>query len=218
MQANDLLNYEYFLFDCDGVILESNAIKTVGFKKIFKNFPSNSVKDFIVYHKANNGISRFEKINYFFLKYRNQNITNQELKYYSDYYGRIVFSLLCKAKTVKGIKKLLKFLILNKKKIFVVSGSYEAELKKVLEFQKLKKYFNEIYGSPRNKNQILNLIKKKHKINKSNTVFFGDSEIDYKTSMRFKIPFIHITRFTDNIFNNKNSEYILEDFSKINYK
>lgn len=218
MQANDLLNYEYFLFDCDGVILESNAIKTDGFKKIFENFPSNFVKDFIVYHKANNGISRFEKINYFFLKYQNKNITDQELKYYSDYYGRIVYSLLCKAKTIKGIKKLLKFLILNKKKIFVVSGSYETELKKVLEFQKLKKYFNEIYGSPRNKNQILNLIKKKHEINKSNTVFFGDSEIDYKTSMRFKIPFIHITRFTDNIFNNKNSEYILEDFSKINYK
>ena len=57
--------YKTFIFDCDGVILNSNDIKTKSFKNTLGEFNKFAVEEFISYHKNNGGISRYEKIKYF---------------------------------------------------------------------------------------------------------------------------------------------------------
>ena len=57
--------YKSIIFDCDGVILNSNEIKTASFKKILVQFNRNAVNEFLNYHKNNGGVSRYIKIEYF---------------------------------------------------------------------------------------------------------------------------------------------------------
>ena len=54
------------LFDFDGVIHDSNTVKTDGFRTIFNKYPKNIVENLVEYHEANGGISRYSKIRYFF--------------------------------------------------------------------------------------------------------------------------------------------------------
>ena len=50
--------YKTIVFDCDGVILNSNRIKTEGFEYSVKNFGDEAVKEIKNYHLKNGGVSR----------------------------------------------------------------------------------------------------------------------------------------------------------------
>ena len=43
--------YKSLIFDCDGVILNSNQVKTNAFRKVFEKYNINAVDEFIKYHE-----------------------------------------------------------------------------------------------------------------------------------------------------------------------
>ena len=57
--------YKSIVFDCDGVILNTNKIKTEGFRVSTKNYKNEYVELLVKYHLLNGGISRFRKFEYF---------------------------------------------------------------------------------------------------------------------------------------------------------
>ena len=81
--------YKNFLFDCDGVILNSNHIKSNGFYEACIDFGENCAKQIVNYHKLNGGISRYKKFEYFIKSILNCRFSDeiyQKLLYkYSDY-------------------------------------------------------------------------------------------------------------------------------------
>ncbi len=146
-----LLDYENIIFDCDGVILDSNKIKTDAFIKLFDNYPKDKINQLVDYHKKYGGISRYKKILYFFNNIMKENISENNLNILARKFGKISLGGLKKSNLIPGLLDILIFLKNNKKKLFVVSGSDEKDLIKVLKFKKLYKYFNIIKGSPKNK-------------------------------------------------------------------
>ena len=59
-------NYYSYIFDCDGVILDSNKLKTEAFREILIDERYEDIELFIEYHQLNQGINRYEKLKYFF--------------------------------------------------------------------------------------------------------------------------------------------------------
>lgn len=57
------------LWDFDGVILDSLAVRDYGFREIFKDFDKAAVEKLIEYHSINSGLSRFHKIRYFLMSF-----------------------------------------------------------------------------------------------------------------------------------------------------
>ena len=55
----DLSKYKYALFDCDGVILQSNELKSAAFAGALAGEPEDLVAQFVAYHKENGGVSRY---------------------------------------------------------------------------------------------------------------------------------------------------------------
>ena len=53
--------YRTIIFDCDGVILDSNELKTDSFIQLLDNQPKKVINTFISYHKKNGGITRQKK-------------------------------------------------------------------------------------------------------------------------------------------------------------
>ena len=62
----NILNYDYLIFDCDGVILDSNRLKSQAFSDALPDESLEQVKTFVEYHKEHGGISRYEKFRYYF--------------------------------------------------------------------------------------------------------------------------------------------------------
>ena len=55
----NLSSYKTIIFDCDGVILNSNKIKTEAFYNVTATYGIEAANELVSYHKLNGGISRY---------------------------------------------------------------------------------------------------------------------------------------------------------------
>lgn len=194
------------IFDFDGVILDSMHTRSEGFRKIFKEYDKNKVEELISYHLDNGGLSRFIKIRYFFEKLLFKEIREEEILSFANKYSEIMRKELLNEKYL--IKETVSFIKKNnsKTKMFIASGSEEKELRFINEFFKLDSYFLGIFGSPRNKIDIVKLIIENNKLNISETVLVGDSINDYDAAKKNNIRFfgynsIELEKISDKYIN-----------------
>jgi len=186
----DIGKYDDYIFDCDGVLFESNAIKTDAFKVALRNFDEASIDKFLKYHRANGGISRFEKLKHFCQNILNENNYEYLLKQLLDSYGTEVFDRLLEAKLVDDLHVLRTKT--KQKPWLVVSGGHENELHQLFRQRGISEYFDGgIYGSPQNKKQIFSQLFSDKKISQR-SVFFGDSEYDYFVAKEYQVDFIFV--------------------------
>ena len=68
----DIAKYDFFIFDCDGVILNSNNLKSKTFAEALAGEPPDLVAEFVEYHKNNGGISRYKKFWYYYKTMKNK--------------------------------------------------------------------------------------------------------------------------------------------------
>ena len=212
----DFSQYEQVIFDCDGVILDSNNIKSKAFAKSLIDEDKNLVEQFITYHKKNGGVSRFKKFEYFFKEIKNQNNYKDSLNNALSRYSALSYEGLLGSSEVKGVRSLLmSFYDLNIES-FVVSGGEQNELREVLKSKNLDHYFKKIYGSP--------VTKEEHLLNirPTKSLYFGDAKSDYIAAKNFDMDFVYISGFSDwedgVEFCQSNNIEILKDFSDLYLK
>ncbi len=212
----DFSQYEQVIFDCDGVILDSNNIKSNAFVKSLIDEDKNLVEQFITYHKKNGGVSRFKKFEYFFKEMKNQNNYKDSLNNALSRYAALSFEGLLGSSEVKGVRSILmSFCDLNIES-FVVSGGEQNELRAVLKSKNLDHYFKKIYGSP--------VTKEEHLLNirPTKSLYFGDAKSDYIAAKNFDMDFVYISGVSDwedgVEFCQSNNIEILKDFSDLYLK
>jgi phosphoglycolate phosphatase-like HAD superfamily hydrolase len=191
----NLTQYQTLIFDCDGVILNSNKIKTQAFydvAKVYGHKPAQKLKD---YHVQNGGISRYEKFQYLIKNILQKPIETQELNKLLSNFSKEVKKALLICEVAKNIKELRDKT--RNTKWLIVSGADQAELRDVFEQRGLDGYFDGgIFGSPDNKNTILKREKNKENIT-GKSLFIGDSMYDYQVSIASDMDFIFLTAWTD---------------------
>ena len=197
-----LERYNFFVFDCDGVLIDSNKLKSLSFAKTLQAYPKNLIEDFLEYNSLHGGVSRYIKFDYFFNKmlgmrdYKNE--LNSALKRFSMISNHMINE---RAELIPGIIDFLSELSSKDKKTYVCSGSDQQDLRKILANKGIDKFFNGIYGSPRTKSEILaNILTNED--NQDRGVFFGDALSDYEAATSFKMDFIFVS-FNSDWFNGK---------------
>ncbi|MFH7588150.1 HAD family hydrolase, partial [Oceanimonas smirnovii] len=58
-------DYVTLVFDCDGVVLNSNKVKTEAFYKAALPYGEAAAQAMVDYHVAHGGVSRYKKFAYF---------------------------------------------------------------------------------------------------------------------------------------------------------
>lgn len=192
----DLLNYKSIIFDCDGVILQSNKIKTLAFRETLNGEPKHLIQKFINYHIKNGGISRYEKFQYYFSSIKRVKDSQKLIESNLIKYANLVRDQLVTVKYVPGLLDTLKFINENKIKNIVVSGGDQKELRYVFKKRKIFNRFDKILGSPNDKiTHLENLISKK--IISLPSIFFGDSLSDMFAAKKFNIEFCFVSQFSE---------------------
>jgi len=195
MSKIDLTQYQTLIFDCDGVILNSNKIKTQAFydvAKVYGHKPAQILKD---YHVQNGGISRYKKFEHLLTNILQKPVESQELKKLLSSFSKEVKAALLVCEVAKNIKELRDKT--KNTKWLIVSGGDQTELREVFKQRGLDVYFDGgIFGSPDDKNTIL-----KNEIGKCNIIgkslFLGDSMYDYQAANTAKMDFIFISKWTE---------------------
>jgi len=187
----DLSLYDYAVFDCDGVILDSNRLKTEAFARALEGDSEKYVDKMIAYHKANGGVSRYKKFRYYFQEINPHEDVEKNTKEAITRFAEIVQKGLIKCNHIPGV---LDFINDVKKKglsLFVVSGSDGEELREVFNKRKIDSLFSAIYGSPPTKTE--NMKKVKSQVGaQTKGIFFGDSRSDLEAAEKFGLDFIFV--------------------------
>lgn len=206
-----LNNYRNLLFDCDGVILDSNKIKERNIKKVAKKYMQDDILiPFLHYFTSNSGIPRELKIK----KYLND---RGLIKNLLDDYHYLNLRSLKKAKIVDGFVPFIKNAHKHHENKFVISGGDQAELTEVLQFKNLTKYFKKILGGPKTKEENIGNLQLS-----GDTIYFGDSEIDFQICRQNNFAFVFVTGYTNSRldFNSKykGEIYQISNFNEIEYR
>lgn len=198
------------IFDVDGVVIESADIKTKAFALMFRDEFPELVDQFVAYHLEHMGVSRYEKFKHFYRNILKQPLSPAREAELGERFSEIVFNEVIKAPLVKGVQQ---FLDANHKKYncFVVSGTPEDELVKVLQKRKLAGYFKEIHGSPPLKTEITKTILKRFNYNPREVVFVGDADTDRRAAHAAQVWFV--ARVVDGSQALGDCEYQIKDFT-----
>jgi len=177
------------LFDFDGVILDSMKIKGDGFKELFKEYDKELVSKLEKFHYENGGISRFEKIRYFYNDILGQEVSKEKVLELSYKFSKIIEKKLYSRENL--IKDTIEFIEKNYKRFnfHIVSGAEHDELNKLCNFFGISKYFISINGSPTTKELLVENVISKYSYKKEETALIGDSINDYNAATKNSIKF-----------------------------
>lgn len=184
-----LNKYSTIFWDFDGVILNSNEVRTEGFKYIFDSYSKKHIDMLINYHTINGGLSRYEKIEYFSQNILDKKLNDEEKKQYAQLYGNYCRERLCDKNLL--IKNSINFISENHKNFdfHLVSASDEKELIYLCSNLNIKKYFKSISGSPVNKIENIKRLLKSNNYIESKCCLIGDSINDKVAAIENSISF-----------------------------
>ncbi len=189
--------YDYWVFDCDGVILQSNSIKSHAFFEVTKSFGDDKAQRFVAWHQAHGGISRYEKFDYF-VKTILQKKT-QEQAALADHliqqYSTLCQQALLTCPLVPSVKAFL-----DQKPstmpAYVVTGGDQREVRHVFKQRKIDHYFHSILGSPTSKRDNMQQLQEQGALT-GRGLFFGDAALDSQLAKLFGLDFIFVSAYSE---------------------
>lgn len=188
--------YDFVVFDCDGVILQSNQVKSNAFAAALEGEPSDAIAAFVAYHKAHGGISRYQKFAHYFEHMQPRDDAKVATQYALEKYASIVQAELLTCALIPGIEEYLQQLQRAGIPCAVNSGGDEQELHGVFAARGLAEYFKYIFGSPTGKQENMQRLKDLGFMQGAG-VMFGDSKSDWLAAQAFGLDFVFITHETE---------------------
>lgn len=177
---------EVIIFDCDGVLMNSNRIKEEGLVKITNSYFGSDASEFMrVFHRKNGGLSRRIKFQAVIERFApHQAYLIEDL---CHKFEQITAAEVLNCSLAKDCEKVLRRLRAQSKKLMVLSGTPSEALETVITKRRLHSYFERLMGSPTTKQQHLIDLHHEGSLNPEvNFIFIGDSLTDWEASKKFQ--------------------------------
>lgn len=177
-------------WDFDGVLMDSNAVRDLGFEHVLSEFPRDQVAQLLEFHQANGGLSRYVKFRYFFEEILKESITNEEVLVWAERFSVIMKELLVNPNLL--IQETLNFVRENQGKyiMHITSGSDQEELRYLCKSMNIDRLFTSIHGSPKPKKDWVKELIDTYKYSVDKCVLIGDSMNDYEAAQYANIHFL----------------------------
>lgn len=183
-------DFEVILWDFDGVIIDSNSVRELGFRQVLKEFDPEKVEQLIDFHNANGGWSRYVKFRYFYEEILKRPISESQVQELANRFSSIMVESLPNPELlVEETVRFIQEMYSKEKQMHIVSGSDGNELRALCEQLELSKYFLSINGSPTPKSALVKEIITCGKISTSNYCLIGDAVNDYDAANENAIQF-----------------------------
>ncbi len=188
------MEYRSVILDCDGVILDSNDIKTDAFRSAMAGYDENQIQIFEEFHRKNGGVSRFHKVEYF-LREIVGNHSELEYERILSLFKQSLQKQLQNAPFTRGAVSFLEY-CQDYAPLYVVSGGYQEELREIFAYKKVDHYFQDILGSPVTKPEHFEDLLNNRGVLKP-ALFVGDSANDHQVAAEYGVDFIFLSDYTD---------------------
>ena len=187
------------MFDCDGVLLDSNEMKVACFREAVEaaGFTAGDVERFSAFQRANFGTSRFRLFDTL-LGWQLERRPPVDRDSLVALYAERLRQLYVAAAATPAMRAVVGELS-ERMPAYVVSGSDEAELREVLATRGDAALFRLILGSPCTKVENLLTIFARPElagIPQGAIIFVGDAEADWEAARETGCGFVYMDRFS----------------------
>ena len=124
-------NLSAIVFDCNGVLIESNAVKTQALGQTVKEFGQKAMDHLMDYNRENGGISRIKKFEWFYREVVKVHLSDEMMDTLCNRFKQPCIDAVLDAPMVSGVKKSLDLLV-GRLPMFVASGTPEKEIQDIL--------------------------------------------------------------------------------------
>jgi len=191
----DLSSYQTLVFDSDGVILNSNEVKTLAFYNAALPYGEAPAQALVDYHVSRGGISRYVKFEYFLNEIVRHPVTETVMQQLLQAFTDEVIQGLVQAELAPGLEDLRK--ATPHTRWMVVTGGDQAELREVYGRRGIAPWFDAgLFGSPDSKDAILERELRNANL-KAPAIFFGDSRYDHEAASRAGLDFVFVSGWTE---------------------
>jgi phosphoglycolate phosphatase-like HAD superfamily hydrolase len=190
----DFSKTKAIFFDFDGVIVESLQLKLGAFETLFAPYGEEVVQRVKTHTLLHGGISRKEKIPFYFKEYIGQPLTESESAQYCEEYSTLVKDAVIKTPLVTGVEEFL-FTYMKEITLAVITGTPQEEIDYIISNLSIKKYFSNVCGSPEHKDSIINRLLASYNLKAEEALMIGDSITDYDAAVKTGVPFL--LRYTE---------------------
>ena len=177
------------IFDFDGVIVESNAIKDRAFYDLYLPFGEEAADRALEIHLQHHGKSRFEKFHLMHERILNQVISEAEQVEFGDRFSQICFERICVCPFVPGAQEFLRALS-SHIRLSIASATPEVELEQIVAKRGIGHHFKYIFGKPTSKPDNLRRILELESLVPFDAIFVGDQISDWEAAHEVGVPFV----------------------------
>lgn len=193
----DFSRFDLWIFDCDGVLLDSNSMKSQAFAEVLSGYDPELVTRFLAFQRTTFGLSRFRSLAMFFSDFLNYPAEPGEQERLLGNYGRFCAENYPRQSVTEGTLALLEGLKGRGKRAYVASGSEQFELRAALDVIGIAPYFVEILGSPRKKVDLIGeILKGENNPDPQRVIFLGDATADHEAATANGLPFLQVEAFS----------------------
>ena len=182
--------------DCDGVIFDVNDVKVRAFVDALDEYPIDERQRMAAYHQAHGGVSRYEKLDWFFREVHPLDDSRAPLARALERFGAISRQgyaqraphpdALAFANHMGGAEN-----------VYVVSGSDQGELREAFGTKGLLPDFADVLGSPTRKQSHMREILYARGVPASRALMVGDGSGDMAAAQGLGIPFVFLAEMSD---------------------
>jgi phosphoglycolate phosphatase-like HAD superfamily hydrolase len=195
--SKEIQQYKSIVFDCDGVVLDSNVVKTEAYFRAVKNLGAtdHQAQALVDYHIRLGGISRYHKFDYYLREILDQPATKEAIQVLLDEFGRELEVGLMECEIAVGLEALR--VAMPNAKWFILSGGDQQEIRNLFTKRNLANMFDGgLFGSPDNKDEVLAREKANGNL-QFPALFLGDSKYDFEAATRAGLDFIFLSDWTE---------------------
>lgn len=195
MTVPNLRQFASVVFDCDGVILDSNRLKAEAFFLAAEPYGRQEAQELVRFNAANGGISRVRKFEHFLTQIAKTEAEPLRMSELLTAYASHVQAGLMTCAIAQGLTRLRAHLA--DARWHVVSGGDQTEIRSVFARRDLAQFFDGgIFGGPESKKDIVARELATKNILRP-AVFLGDSKYDYAVAREFDFEFVFVSGWTE---------------------
>lgn len=188
-------NYATLVFDCDGVVLESNRIKTEAFHQAALPYGEAAAQALVDYHIARGGVSRYLKFQHFLDEIAPQGQSGPDLGALLEAYAAAVKVGLMECDIAPGLQELRA--ACPDQTWMIASGGDQNELRRIFAARDLDGLFDGgIFGSPDSKETILAREARSGNL-QTPALFLGDSKYDHIAAAGAGLDFVFVSGWSE---------------------
>ena len=183
------VNIRAIVLDFDGVLVESNQVKTEAFKELFSLYPKYE-EAMLAYHFRWFSTSRMDKFRHFVYELMGRPGDGNGILDMAKQFSNLVMKRVISCQEVPGASEFLSEFS-QRLPLYISSATPQEELLNIIRYRRFETYFRDIYGDPpiRKKEAIQTVIKKEG-ADPQEVLFIGDSLSDLNAARDAGVRFI----------------------------